>query len=142
MAHAYGVVRCPRGRLRPGPSTGSGQARSVPRPRLEQRPLAPHFMWLAAPGAARRGGADPPTRRRLPADLADGTNYRARAGNRQIGSGLETKNLKPNPDGRDQLWICEHPPVFTQGLAGVHRTRPEPGRHPPSMQTGRGGQVI
>ncbi|MEY2952044.1 MAG: Octanoyltransferase, partial [Pseudomonadota bacterium] len=22
------------------------------------------------------------------------------------------------PDKVDELWICEHPPVFTQGLAG------------------------
>jgi lipoyl(octanoyl) transferase len=40
----------------------------------------------------------------------------------------------------DELWICEHPPVFTQGLAG----RPEhlllPGDIP-VLQANRGGQV-
>ena len=40
----------------------------------------------------------------------------------------------------DELWICEHPPVFTQGLAG----RPEhlllPGNIP-VLQANRGGQV-
>ena len=41
---------------------------------------------------------------------------------------------------RDQLWICEHPPIFTQGLAGK-------GEHIlmagdiPVVQTNRGGQV-
>ena len=40
----------------------------------------------------------------------------------------------------DALWICEHPPVFTQGLAG----RPEHVFHPgsiPVIATNRGGQV-
>ena len=26
--------------------------------------------------------------------------------------------LQPSSNKPDQLWICEHPPVFTQGLAG------------------------
>ncbi len=41
---------------------------------------------------------------------------------------------------REQLWICEHPPVFTLGLAG----RPEHVLAPgaiPVVQTDRGGQV-
>lgn len=41
---------------------------------------------------------------------------------------------------RDQLWICEHPPVFTQGLAGKAEhilTRGDI----PLVQTNRGGQV-
>ena len=40
----------------------------------------------------------------------------------------------------DELWLCEHPPVFTQGLAG----RPEHVRDPgaiPVIATNRGGQV-
>jgi lipoyl(octanoyl) transferase len=40
----------------------------------------------------------------------------------------------------DQLWLCEHPPVFTQGLAG----RPEHVRDAaaiPVIATDRGGQV-
>ena len=44
------------------------------------------------------------------------------------------------PDSDDELWLVEHDPVFTQGLAG----RPEhlllPG-HIPVVQTQRGGQV-
>ena len=41
---------------------------------------------------------------------------------------------------RDSLWLCEHPPTFTQGLAG----KPEHLLHPgdiPVIATNRGGQV-
>lgn len=48
--------------------------------------------------------------------------------------------LQRLPDGRNMLLICEHEPVFTQGLAG----RPEHILNPgaiPVVQTDRGGQV-
>lgn len=40
----------------------------------------------------------------------------------------------------DQIWLCEHPPVYTQGLAGqaMHLLNPGP---IPVVQTNRGGQV-
>jgi lipoyl(octanoyl) transferase len=41
---------------------------------------------------------------------------------------------------RDQLWICEHPPVFTQGLAGKPEHIFLPGSIP-VVPTNRGGQV-
>jgi lipoyl(octanoyl) transferase len=41
---------------------------------------------------------------------------------------------------RDQLWICEHPPVFTQGLAGKAEHIFMPGDIP-VVPTNRGGQV-
>ena len=44
------------------------------------------------------------------------------------------------PDTPDELWLCEHPPVYTQGLAG----KPEHVLHAdgiPIVQTNRGGQV-
>jgi len=48
--------------------------------------------------------------------------------------------LERTADAPDRLWLCEHPPVFTQGLAG----RPDhlllPGDIP-VVQTDRGGQV-
>ena len=44
------------------------------------------------------------------------------------------------PDAPDQLWICEHPPVFTQGLAGKAEHLLLPGEIP-IVQTNRGGQV-
>ncbi|MBT9466387.1 MAG: lipoyl(octanoyl) transferase LipB [Hydrogenophaga sp.] len=43
-------------------------------------------------------------------------------------------------DTPDELWICEHPPVFTQGLAGREDHLLAPG-HIPVVQTNRGGQV-
>ncbi|MDI1260029.1 lipoyl(octanoyl) transferase LipB [Aquabacterium sp.] len=47
-------------------------------------------------------------------------------------------------DAPDELWVCEHPPVFTQGLAGKaeHLLFNPPGPdHIPVVQTNRGGQV-
>ncbi len=49
-------------------------------------------------------------------------------------------SLHPNQDGRNQLWICEHPPVYTQGLAGKSDHVLNPGDIP-VVQTDRGGQV-
>ncbi|MEO8015921.1 MAG: lipoyl(octanoyl) transferase LipB, partial [Polaromonas sp.] len=40
----------------------------------------------------------------------------------------------------DALWICEHPPVYTQGLAGKSDHILNPGDIP-VVQTNRGGQV-
>ena len=40
----------------------------------------------------------------------------------------------------DELWVCEHPPVFTQGLAGKADHLLLPGDIP-VVQTNRGGQV-
>ena len=50
------------------------------------------------------------------------------------------RGLQPLQDMRDQLWICEHPPVFTQGLAGKAEHIFMPGDIP-VVQTNRGGQV-
>jgi lipoyl(octanoyl) transferase len=44
------------------------------------------------------------------------------------------------PETPDALWICEHPPVFTQGLAGKPEHIYNPGNIP-VVQTNRGGQV-
>ena len=41
---------------------------------------------------------------------------------------------------RDELWVCEHPPVYTQGLAGKSDHILNPGDIP-VVQTDRGGQV-
>jgi lipoyl(octanoyl) transferase len=43
-------------------------------------------------------------------------------------------------DTPDELWICEHPPVFTQGLAGREDHLLAPGDIP-VVPTNRGGQV-
>ena len=48
--------------------------------------------------------------------------------------------LQPAQNARNQLWICEHPAVFTQGLAGKLEHVLNPGNIP-VVQTDRGGQV-
>ena len=44
------------------------------------------------------------------------------------------------PDTPDELWVCEHPPVFTQGLAGHEDHLLAPGDIQ-VVATNRGGQV-
>lgn len=44
------------------------------------------------------------------------------------------------PETPNELWLCEHPPVFTQGLAGLSRHLLMPGDIP-VVPTNRGGQV-
>ncbi|WP_309681605.1 lipoyl(octanoyl) transferase LipB [Polaromonas sp.] len=61
------------------------------------------------------------------------TEARSRAISGQIG-------LHPRQDVPDQLWICEHLPVYTQGLAGKIEHVLNPGDIP-VVQTNRGGQV-
>lgn len=50
------------------------------------------------------------------------------------------RSLQPPSIEPDQLWICEHAPVFTQGLAGKAEHIFMPGDIP-VVQTNRGGQV-
>jgi lipoyl(octanoyl) transferase len=52
----------------------------------------------------------------------------------------DQRDVGPASTVRDQLWICEHPPVFTQGLAGKAEHIFMPGDIP-VVQTNRGGQV-
>lgn len=58
---------------------------------------------------------------------------------RNAGASSET-SLRPAQDIGDQLWICEHPPIYTQGLAGKSDHVLNPGSIP-VVQTNRGGQV-
>ena len=44
------------------------------------------------------------------------------------------------PDTPDELWLCEHPPVFTQGVAGKDEHVLDAGDIP-VVRTDRGGQV-
>ena len=46
-----------------------------------------------------------------------------------------------NADSADEIWLCQHPPVFTQGLAGKpeHLLLADSGI--PVVQTNRGGQI-
>ena len=53
---------------------------------------------------------------------------------------IDENGLPGNKYGGDQLWICEHPPVYTQGLAGKSDHVLNAGDIP-VVQTNRGGQV-
>jgi lipoyl(octanoyl) transferase len=53
---------------------------------------------------------------------------------------MQTFTAERGDDTPDELWICEHPPVFTQGLAGRADHLLAPGEIP-VVQTNRGGQV-
>jgi lipoyl(octanoyl) transferase len=53
---------------------------------------------------------------------------------------MQAFTAERQPDTPDELWLCEHPPVFTQGLAG----RPEHlllAGDIPVVQSNRGGQI-
>ncbi len=53
---------------------------------------------------------------------------------------MQTFTAARTPATLDELWVCEHPPVFTQGLAGREDHLLAPGDIP-VVQTNRGGQV-
>jgi lipoyl(octanoyl) transferase len=53
---------------------------------------------------------------------------------------MQAFNLARTPDTPDQLWMVEHPPVFTLGLAGRREHVLAPGDIP-LVATDRGGQV-
>ena len=50
------------------------------------------------------------------------------------------RSLSAHLPDEDQLWLCEHPPIYTQGLAGKAEHIFNPA-HIPVVQTNRGGQV-
>jgi lipoyl(octanoyl) transferase len=45
------------------------------------------------------------------------------------------------PDAEDALWITEHPPVYTQGIAGKPEHLLRNPRNIPVIKTDRGGQI-
>ena len=53
---------------------------------------------------------------------------------------MQAFNAARDPDSPDQLWLVEHPPVFTLGLAGRREHVLDPGDIP-VVATDRGGQV-
>jgi len=53
---------------------------------------------------------------------------------------MQDFTLARQPDTPDELWLCQHPPVFTQGLAGKASHVLNPGDIA-VVQTNRGGQV-
>lgn len=53
---------------------------------------------------------------------------------------MQVFTAERTPDTADELWMCEHPPTFTQGLAGAAHHLLAPG-NVPVVPTDRGGQV-
>jgi len=53
---------------------------------------------------------------------------------------MQAFTAERTPDTADELWMCEHPPTFTQGLAGAAHHLLAPG-DVPVVPTDRGGQV-
>lgn len=53
---------------------------------------------------------------------------------------MQSFTAERTADTSDELWMCEHPPVFTQGLAGREDHLLSPGDIP-VVKTDRGGQV-
>jgi lipoyl(octanoyl) transferase len=53
---------------------------------------------------------------------------------------MQALTAKRDENTADELWICEHHPVYTQGLAGKYEHIFNPGSIP-VVQTNRGGQV-
>lgn len=53
---------------------------------------------------------------------------------------MQAFTLERTTDTPNELWMCEHPPVFTQGLAGQADHLLMPGNIP-VIQTNRGGQI-
>ena len=53
---------------------------------------------------------------------------------------MQTFTAQRTEDTPDELWLCEHPPVFTLGLAGAQHHVVAPGDIP-VVATNRGGQV-
>lgn len=56
-------------------------------------------------------------------------------------AGMQRFTESRSNDTGDELWLCEHPPTYTQGLAGraEHLLAPDP--RIPVVATARGGQV-
>ena len=46
-----------------------------------------------------------------------------------------------NPETPDELWLLEHPPVYTLGLAADPAHGPKPGGAIPVLQVERGGEI-
>jgi len=80
----------------------------------------------------------PPSDRPLPWRLD--THHLGRADYPTTAQAMQDFTASRTADAPDQLWICEHAPVFTQGLAGKANHLLNPGNIP-VVQSNRGGQV-
>ena len=53
---------------------------------------------------------------------------------------MKTFTASRTPDTEDEIWLLQHPPVYTQGLSGKPEHVLDPGEVP-IIQIDRGGQV-
>ena len=72
------------------------------------------------------------------------TKFLGRVEYEAIATGMQAFTEARRGDTPDELWVCEHPAVFTQGVAGqdahvLHN--PQGAGHIPVVHTNRGGQV-
>ena len=68
------------------------------------------------------------------------TRFLGEAGYAPTLTAMQEFTASRTPDTADELWICEHPPTFTQGIAGLPSHLLHTGDIP-VVQTNRGGQV-
>jgi lipoyl(octanoyl) transferase len=67
-------------------------------------------------------------------------NYLGKSDYQKTWDAMKDFTSQRRPDTRDELWITEHAPVFTQGLNGRSEHLLDPGEIP-VLQIDRGGQV-
>ena len=75
-----------------------------------------------------------------PTGTAMELRWLGRVGYAETFAAMKQFTLDRLPETPDALWMCEHAPVFTQGLAGKQDHILNPGDIP-VVQTDRGGQV-
>lgn len=54
---------------------------------------------------------------------------------------MKSLTLQRTPDEHDQLWLLQHPPVYTLGLAARATHLPRTPNHIPVVKSDRGGQI-
>jgi lipoyl(octanoyl) transferase len=100
-----------------------------PRPRNGQTPDNRGVSEIASPNDLSRGTGSAPVLR-----------WRGRVEYAATFDEMRAFTEARGEDTPDEIWLCEHPPVYTQGVAGKaeHVLAPE---GVPVVQTNRGGQV-
>jgi len=68
------------------------------------------------------------------------TRYLGRRAYQPTWRAMQTYTNQRTPDTPSELWVVEHPPVYTQGQAGKPEHLLKPGQIP-VVQTDRGGQI-
>jgi lipoyl(octanoyl) transferase len=75
-----------------------------------------------------------------PLDAAPSCHHMGRQPYLEIEAAMRRFTETRTPESPDQIWLCEHPPVYTQGVAG-RAEHVLDARGIPVLRTQRGGQV-